>query len=599
MKLPFGERALATILVVPTAIAVILLAIVQYRWSADVSSATSMRLADSLQMSMMSWHLNLFRDLSDVCVRLRLESDHLDGPGLAQMFQRFDEQQQASEYPDLVASAYVVASDRRLPPVRWDRGAGRFATLATAAPMLDRVRDKLARGATDLAPVAAAGSSTYTPVALGDWRFDPGLPGLLRPVTTDVALFDGRPSRGADAEAWIVLELDPIVLGGTVLPALANRYFTGADGLDYQVALVAGTNPRRLLYSSEPSFAVQDPSDADGRMNLFGRPADGGAGSPIYVFHEPTESTGPPIAVSTAWFPLLGDTPRADDWELVVRHRRGGALGTFVAEINRRNLAISFGLLLLLVISGTVWIIISNRAQRLARLQMNFVTAVSHDLRTPITIISSAADNIARGVVRQEQQVAQYGTVIGKQARKLSELVEQVLLFAAVRESSHRYILRPIEVAEVVDTTLAASAELIQAARVTVERNVESDLPRVMSDPLGLSQCLQNLITNALKYGGDRRWLGVRAALVQNGDGPEIELSICDKGIGIEASDLRYIFEPFYRSPAVVAAQIHGTGLGLSVARGVAEAMNGRLTVVSVPGEGSTFTLHLPCALES
>ena len=183
----------------------------------------------------------------------------------------------------------------------------------------------------------------------------------------------------------------------------------------------------------------------------------------------------------------------------------------------------------------TMWIIISHRAQRLAKLQMNFVTAVSHDLRTPITIISSAADNIALGVVHERQQVAQYGTVIGSQARRLSALVEQVLLFASVRDSSHRYVLRPIEVSEMIDTTLAASAELIQAARVSVERDIEPNLPPVMGDPFGLSQCLQNLITNALKYGGEPAWLGVRAVLAKNGNGPEIQVSISDRGIGIAA----------------------------------------------------------------
>jgi signal transduction histidine kinase len=393
-----------------------------------------------------------------------------------------------------------------------------------------------------------------------------------------------------------VIQLDLFVIRTRLLPELASRYFTGVDGLDYLVALVAGTSPRRVLYSSEPSFAVQDPVDADGRMNLFGRPVDDSNGSPLFVFHKPSRSTAPPIAVSMAWFPLSVDAPPRDDWQLVVRHRRGGALGAFVEEIHRRDLMISFGLLLLLVISMTVWIIISQRAQRLAKLQMNFVTAVSHDLRTPITIISSAADNIALGVVHERQQVTQYGTVIGSQARRLSAMVEQVLLFAAVRDSSHRYVLRPIEVSEMIDTTLAASADLIDAARVHVERHIAPNLPPVMGDPFGLSQCLQNLITNALKYGGEPGWLGVRAELAQNGNGPEIQLSISDRGIGIAPSDLRHIFKPFYRSPSVAATPIRGTGLGLAVAKGVAEAMHGHLTVSSVPGHGSTFTLHLPCA---
>jgi signal transduction histidine kinase len=467
---------------------------------------------------------------------------------------------------------------------------------------LTELQDQLSRSLTTATSDAALSPRSgetnglaYTGSGLGDWRFDPNLPGLVRPISTDMLVFAPQRGPGRAIAGWLVIQLNVDVIRERVLPELANRYFTGVNGLDYQVALVAGTSSRRIIYSSDPSFAVDDPLDADGRMNLFGRPVDETVASPLYVFHQPSRSTGPPIAVSMAWFPLLGDTPPQDDWQLVVRHRRGGALGAFVEEIHRRDLTISFGLLLLLVISMTMWIIISHRAQRLAKLQMNFVTAVSHDLRTPITIISSAADNIALGVVHERQQVAQYGTVIGSQARRLSALVEQVLLFASIRDSSHRYVLRPIDVSEAIETTLAASAELIQASRVSVERDIEHDLPPVMGDPFGLSQCLQNLITNALKYGGEPAWLGVRAVLSKNGNGPEIQVSISDRGMGIASSDLRHIFKPFYRSPSVSATQIHGTGLGLAVAKSVAEAMNGHLSVMSTPGEGSTFTLHLPC----
>jgi signal transduction histidine kinase len=108
------------------------------------------------------------------------------------------------------------------------------------------------------------------------------------------------------------------------------------------------------------------------------------------------------------------------------------------------------------------------------------------------------------------------------------------------------------------------------------------------------------LITNALKYGSERRWIGIQARLSEHGlSGKEIQISVSDRGIGIDSSDLPHIFEPFYRSPHVAAAQIHGTGLGLPLARSIAEAMKGELTVRSVPGRGSSFTLHLPCSQQT
>jgi signal transduction histidine kinase len=227
---------------------------------------------------------------------------------------------------------------------------------------------------------------------------------------------------------------------------------------------------------------------------------------------------------------------------------------------------------------------------------MDFVTAVSHELRTPLTVISSAAENVAHGVVEGKEQLRQYGTVIANHARQLSGLVEEVLLFASTRDGHQRYVLKPLAVEEIVDATLSATDGLIQAARFTVQRDIDPHLPGVKGDLLALSQCLQNLITNALKYGRDQRWLGVSARVGEGDNGErEVLISVSDRGVGIDPADLPHIFEPFYRGASATAAQIHGTGLGLSLALRTAEAMGGRLTVISAMGRGSTFTLHLPC----
>jgi signal transduction histidine kinase len=263
--------------------------------------------------------------------------------------------------------------------------------------------------------------------------------------------------------------------------------------------------------------------------------------------------------------------------------------------MHRRDLAISFGALLLLVVSMTMLIITSIRAQRLAKLQMDFVTAVSHELRTPLSIISSAADNIVQGVVEGRDQVKQYGTVIGHQVRQLSGRVEQILLFAATEHTAGRYNLQPLEVADIIDASLASTEGLIEAGHVRVERRIEAGLPRVTGDLLALSQCVQNLITNAFKYGRGGGWIGISAHRGRNAAGAEeVHISVSDRGMGVDPADLPHIFEPFYRSRSVAEAQIRGTGLGLSLAKRIAEAMKGQLTVVSEPGHGTTFTLHLP-----
>ena len=233
---------------------------------------------------------------------------------------------------------------------------------------------------------------------------------------------------------------------------------------------------------------------------------------------------------------------------------------------------------------------------QLAMLQMEFVASVSHELRTPLAVISSAADNIADGLVGGKDQVKRYGLAIRNQCRQITELVNQILLFAATKDRKNRYTLRPLQVSQIIDSVLDNTAELVRGAGFAIEQRIESGLPCVMGDLSALSQCLQNLIVNAVKYSGESRWIGIRAILQDSEEqgGKEISISVEDRGMGIDRLEMPHIFEPFYRGAAVSAAQIHGTGLGLSLAKNIAEAMGGTLSVVSELAVGSVFTLRLP-----
>ncbi|HTP67586.1 MAG TPA: ATP-binding protein [Dongiaceae bacterium] len=248
-----------------------------------------------------------------------------------------------------------------------------------------------------------------------------------------------------------------------------------------------------------------------------------------------------------------------------------------------------------------VWAIQRSRmlgAIQLAKLQMEFVASVSHELRTPLAVLNSAADNIADGLVTGKPEIQRYGAVIRTQSRHMSELVDQILLFASLEDRSARYFFESLSVNQILDEAQHRTKELVEGRGFVLERRVEPDLPPVTGDLSALTQCLQNLIGNAVKYGGERKWIGLHASQgpSANGAGLEVRISVADHGMGIDRSDLPHIFDPFYRSPRVINMQIHGTGLGLSLARRIAETMGGTLTVISEISVGSSFTLHLPAA---
>ena len=391
MKAPIKERVLSAAVIVPIAVIVVVLAILQYQWSNQVSEATSLRLADSLQMSMVNWHLDLFRDLSQICLTLQVDPEGNVYGDVEQFARSFGEWKAGAPYPDLVSNLYLVQQDEnaRTSALRLNPSSLHFEPRMWPAN-LNRLR-------VDLGESSSAGSTQlrsrtssprfadgfYPGGILAGWRFDPGIPALVHPITREANTSGG--DREHSSPEWIVIELNSAVIQTKILPDLAQRYFQGTNGLDYHVAVVTGTKPRKVIYSSDSGFGKEVVPDADGNMDLFGRIPDRSFGSPVRVFHSSSDNKGPAAAVGVSWFPLLVDTPQEEDWQLIVQHRRGGPLGAFVAELRHRDLTISFGVLALLVISMAMLIITSYRAQRLAKLQMNFVTTISHELRTPLT----------------------------------------------------------------------------------------------------------------------------------------------------------------------------------------------------------------------
>jgi len=215
-------------------------------------------------------------------------------------------------------------------------------------------------------------------------------------------------------------------------------------------------------------------------------------------------------------------------------------------------------------------------------------------------VISSAAENIVDGVVTNERQLTRYANVIKNQSKQLIQLVEQILLFAATRQSRQRYNLHPIDIAELINTVCENTASLTKNGGISVERRIQPNLAPANADFSALSQCLQNLVINAVKYGGNGRWIGISAYIAGEGSSSrEVRITVEDKGIGIDNDTMRHIFEPFYRSPSVAGSQIRGTGLGLTLAKSMVEAMGGRLTAVSQAGKGAAFTIHLPTPVQA
>jgi len=285
-------------------------------------------------------------------------------------------------------------------------------------------------------------------------------------------------------------------------------------------------------------------------------------------------------------------------WQLVLQHP-AGSLEAAVGQARRRNLTLSFGMLALLCVSVGLIVVNAQRSQRLAAQQMDFVATVSHELRTPLAVIRSAAQNLSAGVVHEPAQAKRYGELIEGEGRRLTEMIEQVLDYAGLSGDRRPQAMSAVDAGAVAREIIDSFHEVFASEHIEVSPTIEPDLPLVLAEEGAIRRALQNLVTNAVKYGADGRWIGIEATRGEHHGRLEVHLTVRDHGPGIDAADLPHIFEPFYRGAPARDRQIHGNGLGLSLVKRVAEAHGGRLVVASTPGQGTAFTIALPASSES
>jgi signal transduction histidine kinase len=402
-------------------------------------------------------------------------------------------------------------------------------------------------------------------------------------------------------DGLMIVALNQTYLREQMLPALIKRHFPQAAA-DYDIVIRSRTSAQRVIFSAglatdaKGQVKLQKFTQPDVAMGLFGIRQElfrelmrEQWRQRTVVSTEPAENGNRPVTFALS----LPGAEESGRWQLLMQHR-AGSLAAVVATARRRNLLLSFSILLLLAASIALLLSSARRAERLAQLQMDFVAGVSHELRTPISVIDAAGYNLTKGHIKNAEQMARYGNLIRQESRRLTDMVEQILEFAGAQSKRQQYDLQPTDLNQLIEETLATP--LLTEEQFAVEADLPAESPCVQADAVALRRALQNLINNAVKYSGDSRWLKLQAKT--DSSNHTVQITIQDRGLGIPASDLPHIFEPFYRGSEARAAQIHGNGLGLSLVKNIIEAHGGQITVTSEAGRGSVFTVRLPWEAE-
>ena len=581
----------------------LIMAVLQYRWTGDLSRAEQSRLKDALQLSL---H-RISQDLdTEVITAIRALQ-----PTPA----------------EIAAQGKEPAYGARF--ARWraqNPEAKLFAAVGLAIPAGTQVELKqLNFSALTFAPAEWptnwSGLRGQLNSRLRGERPPPGTPNsfLIEMPRFGPATGAGQntPANGPGAfveQEWLVLELNAAHLRDVVLPRQIAAHLSTGGGEPYQVEVYAdaakpffrsgltdrdpplrgraqastqifeGVRPNITRMLGGPLGSRFGPGsgpgrsrfDRDGRRDR--RPWDRGTS-------DKAQDKGPPDKG-------FRSEPSRAGWEIFVSPP-GGSLEALVERTRWRNLALALSLIMLIIATSLLLVRSARQAQQLAELQMNFVSSVSHELRTPLTVIRTAAFNLRGPVAAKPEQVERYVKLIQEQSERLGSLVEQVLRYASSRVGQMIQEKEAVVIDDVIEGGIQASQLALDNSPYQLDKKIDPGLPLVLADERALQHVIQNLLDNAVKYGTETsNWIGLTA--IRAGD--FLEICVADCGPGIPADEQALVFEPFFRGRRALADQVQGTGLGLNLVKKIVEAHGGSIRVQNHSPRGSEFVVRVPVA---
>ena len=283
--------------------------------------------------------------------------------------------------------------------------------------------------------------------------------------------------------------------------------------------------------------------------------------------------------------------PPFSNWKAAV-----GLKNTNLDTLARNSFLHSAGatLLVLLFLLGGIALTIraADREARLAQAKSNFVANVSHELKTPLALLSLFSEILEQGRVDNEEKKTEYYGIMRHESQRLNKVIDNILDFSKIEAGRKTYNFADADVAEVIENVLSSYRYQIVTSGFAIQTNIQPDLPPVVIDRDAMAQAISNLVDNAIKYSREEKQLSIRTETT----GSDLSIEIADRGIGIARAEQAKVFEKFYRVGNGLVHDVKGSGLGLSLVKHIIEAHKGTISLESDVGKGSRFTIRLPLA---
>jgi two-component system, OmpR family, phosphate regulon sensor histidine kinase PhoR len=272
---------------------------------------------------------------------------------------------------------------------------------------------------------------------------------------------------------------------------------------------------------------------------------------------------------------------------------RGQTIDEVVRARFYRNLLL-IGLLNIVLIAG-VWVVYRTvrRDIELAQLKSDFVSNVSHEIKTPLALIRMFAETLQLKRVKSEAKKQEYYDTIVQETERLTRLINNILNFSRMEAGKKEYRMEPVDLNTIVRDVVKNYRTHLESEGFEISIRITDDLPVIDADTGALAEALLNVIDNSVKYSRTKKYLNI----VTGREGLSVFVEIEDHGIGIDPRQQKKIFEKFYRVSSGLVDSTKGTGLGLALVKHIIDAHKGVITLRSEVGKGSTFRMSFPASV--
>jgi signal transduction histidine kinase len=277
-------------------------------------------------------------------------------------------------------------------------------------------------------------------------------------------------------------------------------------------------------------------------------------------------------------------------WKVALFERTGKTIEQLTARERHLYIGLFTGILTVMLLGILILARAMIHESEVSRMKSEFVSNVTHELKTPLSLIRMFGETLDSGIVTEEKKRREFYSIIRKESERLTHLINNVLDFSKIDTGKKDYYFEEADIVSTVRQSLEAYRFHIRDSGFEIESKLPEESVMISIDKDAISQAFLNLLSNAVKYSEERKYIYVEVRK----ESQSVIVSVKDHGVGIAKEELKKIFDKFYRVPNPMKKQPRGSGLGLTLTKHIVEAHKGKIEVESEPGKGSRFTIRLP-----